>query len=102
MTPYPRRHRRSGRPCPPVRRRRRPKRRILIVGSAGAGKCTLARRLDLPLIHLDRHHRRPGWMPAGQADRPSDVAALTAGPAGRTATTPAPSISAYPTPTPPG
>ncbi|MFI6132271.1 hypothetical protein [Micromonospora sp. NPDC051141] len=41
-------------------------RRILVVGSSGAGKSTvageLARRLDLPLIHLDRHYWRPGWV----------------------------------------
>jgi hypothetical protein len=38
--------------------------RLLVVGSAGAGKSTLAvevaRRLDLPLIHLDRHFWQPG------------------------------------------
>ena len=40
-------------------------RRILIIGSPGAGKSTLSRRLatrlDLPLIHLDREYFGPGW-----------------------------------------
>lgn len=42
------------------------RRRWLLVGSGGAGKSTLARRLaaalDLPLIHLDREYWRPGWV----------------------------------------
>lgn len=45
-------------------------RRILVVGSGGAGKSTLARqlgeRLDLPVVHLDRHYWQPGWV----ADEP--------------------------------
>lgn len=40
--------------------------RILVIGSGGAGKTTvareIARRLDLPLIHLDAHYWRPGWI----------------------------------------
>jgi adenylate kinase family enzyme len=39
--------------------------RILVIGSAGAGKSTLARKLGgklgLPVIHLDTHFWRPGW-----------------------------------------
>jgi adenylate kinase family enzyme len=39
--------------------------RILIIGSAGAGKTTLARYISqqcaLPLIHLDQEFWRPGW-----------------------------------------
>ncbi len=39
--------------------------RVLVVGSGGAGKSTLARRLgavlDLPVIHLDQHFWLPGW-----------------------------------------
>jgi len=42
-------------------------RRILVLGSGGAGKSTFARalaeRLDLPLIHLDRHYWSAGWKP---------------------------------------
>jgi len=43
------------------------RRRILVVGSGGAGKSTFARalaaRTGLPLIHLDRHFWKPGWTP---------------------------------------
>jgi adenylate kinase family enzyme len=45
-------------------------RRILIIGSPGAGKSTLSRRLaerlDLPLIHLDREYFGPGWTETGR------------------------------------
>ena len=41
--------------------------KVLIIGSGGAGKSTLARalgeRLDLPVVHLDRHYWHPGWQP---------------------------------------
>ncbi|MEV7226429.1 MULTISPECIES: adenylate kinase [Polymorphospora] len=47
-------------------------RRILVVGSGGAGKSTLARqlgeRLELPVVHLDRHYWQPGWV-ATEPDR---------------------------------
>lgn len=40
--------------------------RWLVVGASGAGKSTLAREmaqiLHLPLIHLDRHYWKPGWV----------------------------------------
>src|SRR4051812_13992982 len=40
-------------------------RRVMVVGCAGAGKSTLARKLgallNLPVVHLDRHFWRPGW-----------------------------------------
>jgi adenylate kinase family enzyme len=43
-------------------------RRVVIIGCSGAGKSTFSRRLgellDLPVIHLDRHYWRPGWVPA--------------------------------------
>lgn len=42
-------------------------RRILIVGSGGAGKSTLSRQLadqrDLPVVHLDALYWQPGWNP---------------------------------------
>jgi adenylate kinase family enzyme len=41
-------------------------RRVLVIGSGGAGKSTfaakLAQRTALPLVHLDRHYWRPGWI----------------------------------------
>ncbi len=40
-------------------------RRVAVIGSPGAGKSTLARRLggllDLPVYHLDRMYWGPGW-----------------------------------------
>jgi adenylate kinase family enzyme len=40
--------------------------RVLVIGSGGAGKSTLARRLgerlSLEVIHLDAYHWRPGWV----------------------------------------
>ncbi len=46
-----------------------PWQRVLVLGSPGAGKSTLARRLggawNLPVIHLDREYWRPGWTPSG-------------------------------------
>lgn len=40
--------------------------RILVLGCAGAGKSRLAGQLgaalDLPVIHLDHHYWRPGWV----------------------------------------
>ncbi|WP_075619498.1 DNA topology modulation protein [Paenisporosarcina indica] len=42
-------------------------RRILIVGSGGAGKSTLSRQLaeqwDVPVVHLDALFWKPGWNP---------------------------------------
>jgi adenylate kinase family enzyme len=46
--------------------------RVLVIGSGGAGKTTVARtladRLQLPLIHLDAHYWKAGWVetPADQ------------------------------------
>ncbi len=39
--------------------------KVVIVGSGGAGKSTLARQLanktNLPVVHLDAHYWQPGW-----------------------------------------
>jgi adenylate kinase family enzyme len=47
-------------------------RRVLVIGSSGAGKSALSRRLGeitgLPVIHLDKHYWRPGW-----TEPPKDV-----------------------------
>lgn len=57
--------------------------RILIIGSPGAGKSTLAgelgRRLVLPVYHLDRLWWRPGWVEAAEADFDAGLAAILAG-----------------------
>jgi len=59
--------------------------RILVIGSPGAGKSTLASRiaghLGLPLIHLDREYFRPGWTMPSRSEWRERVRALAAGPA---------------------
>jgi adenylate kinase family enzyme len=59
-------------------------RRVLVVGCAGAGKSTFARRLahatGLPVIHLDRHYWRPGWVEPDKEHWASRVGSLVAGP----------------------
>jgi len=59
-------------------------RRILVIGSPGAGKSTLARRLaerlDLPLIHLDREYFGPGWLMPSRTEWREKVARLAARP----------------------
>jgi adenylate kinase family enzyme len=54
--------------------------RVLVIGPPGAGKSTLAseiaRRTGLPLIHLDRHYWRPGWVESDTARWEADAAAL--------------------------
>jgi adenylate kinase family enzyme len=57
-------------------------RRVLVIGSPGAGKSTfaaaLARRTGLELIHLDRHYWRAGWTEPDPAEWAEEVARLTA------------------------
>ena len=49
--------------------------RVAVVGCGGAGKSRfsveLGRRLGLPVVHLDAHYWRPGWVPTpdGEWDR---------------------------------
>jgi adenylate kinase family enzyme len=57
-------------------------RRVLVLGSGGAGKSTFARalgeRTGLPVVHLDRHWWRPGWVESPKAEFEADVAELIA------------------------
>jgi adenylate kinase family enzyme len=59
--------------------------RILVIGSPGAGKSTLARRIaearDLPVIHLDREYWQPHWVEPSKAAWAERVADLAARPA---------------------
>ena len=58
-------------------------RRVLVIGSGGAGKTTFARRLaertGLPLIHLDALYWKPGWVEPPKQEWAETVAKLTAG-----------------------
>lgn len=46
--------------------------RVLIIGSGGAGKSTLARRLGektgIEVVHLDRLYWKPGWVKTGKEE----------------------------------
>lgn len=57
-------------------------RRVLVIGSGGAGKSTLAAhlggRLGLPVVHLDALYWRPGWVPAPAPAWHETVARLVA------------------------
>ena len=58
--------------------------RILVIGSPGAGKSTLASRiagrLGVPPIHLDREYFGPGWAVPSKAEWRERVRALAARP----------------------
>lgn len=58
--------------------------RILILGCSGAGKSTLARilghRFGLPVIHLDQHYWRPGWVEPSKEEWRAQALALAARP----------------------
>jgi adenylate kinase family enzyme len=58
--------------------------RILVLGPSGAGKTELALRLGellgLPLVHLDAHRWRPGWVALPDRDWRPVVAELTRAP----------------------
>ena len=57
--------------------------RVLVIGSGGTGKTTvaqrLARRTGLPLIHLDLFYWRPGWQPTPSEEWREAVRRLVAG-----------------------
>ena len=57
--------------------------RVAVVGPGGAGKTTFARELGrrtgLPVVHLDRHYWRPGWMPPPREEWRALQARLLAG-----------------------
>jgi adenylate kinase family enzyme len=76
----------------PVRRRRKTLvpwgtllgvRRVAVVGSGGAGKSTFARQLGertgIPVIHLDRHYWKPGWVQTAPHQWRARQAELVAG-----------------------
>ena len=55
--------------------------KIIIIGSGGAGKSTLARQLGeilkIDIIHLDSLYWKPGWVETQKAEWQSTVEALT-------------------------
>jgi len=57
--------------------------RVLVLGAPGSGKSTLAaaiaRQAGLPLVHLDQHYWRPGWVEPDPAEWLRQVEALAAG-----------------------
>lgn len=56
--------------------------KVLVIGSGGAGKSTLSRQLGellgLEVIHLDVHHWRPGWTEPSKEEWRRTVAELAA------------------------
>ncbi|MBI1760547.1 MAG: DNA topology modulation protein [Acidobacteria bacterium] len=57
--------------------------RVLVIGSGGAGKSTFAARLaratGLPLLHLDALYWQPGWVEPPKQEWAATVARLLAG-----------------------
>ena len=57
--------------------------RVLVIGSPGAGKSTLAAELaartELPLIHLDQQYWRPGWSEPPKGEWEEQVRSLVSG-----------------------
>jgi adenylate kinase family enzyme len=58
-------------------------RRILVIGSGGSGKTTLARRLgdilSIPVVHLDTLYWRPGWNEPSREEWRAQIADLVRG-----------------------
>lgn len=58
--------------------------RVLVIGSPGAGKSTLAaqiaRRTDLPLVHMDQLAWEPGWVEASREALDAAIRAAIARP----------------------
>lgn len=56
--------------------------RVLVIGSPGAGKSTLAHQLtrqtSLPLFHLDQMHWLPGWIERDRAETRAELAGVLA------------------------
>lgn len=59
--------------------------RVLVIGCSGAGKSRLAQdlaaRTGLPVVHLDAHFWRPGWVEPDKAQWRAQLAGLLAEPA---------------------
>ncbi len=57
--------------------------RVLIIGCCGAGKSTLAKKLGeitgLPVVHLDYHFWRPGWVQTPDDEWPAVIDGLLKG-----------------------
>ncbi|WP_379138860.1 DNA topology modulation protein [Paenibacillus sp. sgz500958] len=55
--------------------------RIIVIGSAGAGKSTLSQKmgtiLNLPVVHLDKYYWKPNWQPTPNEEWDQIVIDLT-------------------------